>query len=90
MAELGKDIHVVSVPDSEPDYPVWPGYVSPWPTERLHDLVRATQLVFLDEQEVVDLMLKVRQEFDLALSKAQFEIWQLRGLLKSKPDLKKP
>lgn len=48
-------------------------YQTPWPTERIHEAFRAKNMAFLDEQEVVDLMLVMQRDFDQLLSQALYD-----------------
>lgn len=81
-----KDIRVLSTPDEPNSWPAPPVYESLWPYERIDKeaMVRADHNGVVSFFTAKVLMAKVANEYDLALSKALFYIWQLEGLLKGK------
>lgn len=80
MAELDKNIRVVSAPDSAPDWPTPPEYVSP---VSFHDLGALSVYLADPPGRWMEFsnVLSIVKTFDQALSKERFENWQLRGLL---------
>lgn len=83
------NIRIVSAPDEPHSWPTPPVYESPYPVARLQEMsydpdprklygpvvVRAISL-----HDVIGIVSALNQ----ALSKSQFEVWQLRGMLKVK------
>lgn len=75
-----KDIRVLSTPDEPNDWPHPPIYEPLWPYGR-------AEVAFEECRGTTDrntLLHSVIGDYDLALSKALFYIWQLEGLLKGK------
>lgn len=75
-----KDIRLASAPDSGPDWPVWPGYTSLWDADKMNAYMAAADISEGRDKIIARLILQVQRDYDMALSKAQFELWQCRGM----------
>lgn len=87
-----KDVHLTSAPDSGPGWPVAPVYEPLWPVGRIRQEFEALvsfrgaeATPVLDQDAALNLMGRMAGDYDTALSKEQFDNWQLKGLLEGKP-----
>lgn len=80
IIEPDKNLHVVSAPDTVDEWPVPPVYE---PLVSYEDLEIMSARLPGTSIEVIQLWLAygIVNKYNKALSEAQFEIWQLKGLL---------
>lgn len=87
--ETNKHIRITEAPDIDSAHPIWPGYTALWTvaeiTAELEDLITFRghdARTVIDFGEVVKLVTHIVDDYNKALSKAQFELWATEGMLK--------
>lgn len=85
-----KEIKLVSSPETEPAWPIPPEYVPLWDYQKIEAevLLLITHygheaMPVLKLEDVIELMLEMSTDYDLALARAQRNEWALQGMLKS-------
>lgn len=86
-----KDIHVTSTPEPLSPWPVPPVYEALWSAAKIHEAIQELvtyrgheALSVVDLGELLRLVFRICNEYDLELAKAQRQVWALSGLLEVK------
>lgn len=82
-----RDFALISGPENADQWPVPPEYVPLWNYARVQTAFEAL-IVFrgheampvMNQDDAMRLMLQIVHEYDLALSKARFDLWAARGM----------
>jgi hypothetical protein len=84
---LSRDIVLTSSPETQPEWPIQPDYLPLWTVSQIEEAIEGLIIHYgheatptLNQADLIGLILRMKKDYDLALSKARLDLWACEGM----------
>jgi hypothetical protein len=85
--ETNRDFMLVGAPGTARQWPIPPEYIPLWTVSQIEEAIEALIVHYghdatptLNQADLISLILRWKHDYDLALSKARFDLWACEGM----------